>query len=86
MVRRPAPLATLFPVLWSQRGGEVSVECVTATDKLRPDQFLPASSRGSHGVFAVHEPTGTFSLIAVDWKNISSVTIHGLKKLPGVTS
>ncbi|MGO8745219.1 MAG: hypothetical protein ACLQNE_04440 [Thermoguttaceae bacterium] len=80
-------LATLFPVLWSQRGGEVSVELrYSDGQELRPDQFLPALSRGSHGVFAVHEPNGTFSLIAVDWKNISSVTIHGLKKLPGVTS
>jgi hypothetical protein len=80
-------LATLFPVLWSQKGGGDSVELRYGDgQELRPDHFLPALSRGSHGVFATDEPNGTFSLIAVDWKDISSVTIHGLTKLPGVTS
>ena len=79
------------PVRWqpssqsSGRKAEDNVELRYSNDKT-PPRPLPARvvPRISRGV-RHSRPNGTYSVIAVDSKDISSVTVHGLNKLPGPT-
>lgn len=76
-------LASLFAVLWAHKSAKDAIE-VRHTDGQRfcPDHFLASMSRGSHGVFAIEDPNGTYTLTVVPWDCVSSVVIHGVKRLP----
>ncbi len=77
------PLADLMASLWSCRspGALVEVRLVDG-ELLVPDGYAKELSRRSHGVFAVRQPDGTHTLLAIAWETVSRVSVRGVKALP----
>ncbi len=76
-------LASLFPQLWAQRGQGAIVELHFADGQsLIPVRFAPASAQRSHGLFALQEDDGKFSLLAVAWSAINRVVVRKVGALP----
>jgi hypothetical protein len=83
----PHPLATLFPRLWAYKTMGASLEIHYADSRiLAPDRFAPGLSQGSHGVFAVDDTSGTFTLTAVEWASVHTIQLRGVKKLVDETT
>ena len=79
----PHPWTALFSRLWAYKSQGATVELRYGDgQRLCPDRFLKGMSQACHGVFAVHEPSGTHTLTAVPWDSISVVVVRGVKKLP----
>ena len=77
------PLATIFARLWVEKARGAVVELhFDDGRKFAPDQFLRNLSQPTHGVFAVKEENGTFTLEAVAWESVCRLVVRGLKKLP----
>jgi len=77
------PWSALFSRLWAYKSQGATVELRYGDgQRLSPDRFLKGVSQASHGVFAVHEPSGTHTLTAVPWDSISVVVVRGIKRLP----
>jgi hypothetical protein len=77
------PFFELFCRLWSQTAAAASIEIhYGETQDLTPDRFARSLSAGSHAVFAVDEPDGTYTLTAIPWAAISAVVIRGMRSLP----
>jgi len=76
------PLAALFPRLWAYKSLGAAME-IQYGDGLRlvPDRFAAALSQGSHGVFAVDDTNGTFTITAVEWGAVSAIVLRNVKKL-----
>jgi hypothetical protein len=78
----PHPLAALFPRLWAYKSLGASMEIQYGDgNRLIPDRFATALSQGSHGVFAVDDTTGTFTITAVDWAAVHAIVLRNVKKL-----
>ena len=80
----PSPSqAALMDKLWALKIDSSVVELSLGDGRqIVPVRFLQAMSQGSHGVFAVAEPEGTYSLMAIAWDAISTIVVKGLKELP----
>jgi hypothetical protein len=80
---RPHPLAGLVARLWAAKPEEAVVELqLTSGEKIIPQRFFKSSSTGSHGLFAVEEDDGTYTLIATSWDSVQRVLVRSLKQLP----
>ncbi len=77
------PLARLLVRLWETKPQEAVVElCFHDGEKIVPQRFFKTSSSGSHGLFAVEEEDGTYTLIAISWDSVQRVNLRSLKRLP----
>jgi hypothetical protein len=77
------PLPDLFARLWAQKPADGAVELRLANgDTLRPERFVARLAQKTHGVFAIKEADGTYTLAAVAWESIQQILVHGLSKLP----
>lgn len=76
-------LARLVAQLWAKKAQGAVVELhLSDGETIAPDRFCEALSRGGHGVFAVKDPDGTYTLVAVAWGSVARVLIRGVKELP----
>jgi hypothetical protein len=76
------PLAALFPRLWAYKSIGATMEIQYGDgNQLVPDRFASALSQGSHGVFAVDDTNGTFTITAVEWGAVSAIVLRNVKKL-----
>lgn len=76
-------LIDLVSKLWRGKADGAVVELVTSDgETIVPDRFLRGLSEGSHGVFAIQEPTGTHTVTAVAWSSIVRVVVRGMDRLP----
>jgi hypothetical protein len=76
-------LARLIAQLWAKKAQGARVELrLTDGKSIAPDCFSEALSRGRHGVFAVKEPDGTYTLMVVAWESVARVVVRGVKELP----
>ena len=77
------PLAGLLVRLWAAKPQEAAVELhLTGGEKIVPQRFFKSFSSGSHGLFAIEENDGTYTLMAIAWDSIQQVQFRGLKRLP----
>ena len=83
ILSRGHPLAGLFCRLWAERPPEAPVELhLVGGETLLPDRFAPALSQESHGIFAVGEPDGTYTLNVVAWDSVVRVLVRCVAELP----
>ncbi len=76
-------MAALFGTLWAHKADGATVEVYHGNgQRLTPDRFFPALSRGGHALFANQEPGGSFTLTALAWDSVSSVVVRGVKRVP----
>lgn len=76
------PLARLFAKLWAEKPPEAVVELSLAGgEKLTPDHFAVKASRGTHGVFAVEESSGRYTITLIAWDSVARIDIRGVKRL-----
>jgi len=77
------PLAELLDRLWSSasRGTKIELKLVGG-ETLVLDHFALDLSQHDHGVFAVKEADGSFTLTAVAWNAVERVQLRGLSELP----
>jgi hypothetical protein len=80
---REHPTARLMARLWScrEQGATIEIRCGEG-QCLAPDQLVPSLTTATHGVFAVAEPNGTFTVTAVAWGEIRVVVARGVRQLP----
>jgi len=77
------PLAEAFGKLWSEKPPEAVVEIHIADgEKLTPDHFAKNASQGTHGVFAVEDSSGRYTVTLIAWESIARVELRGVKRLP----
>jgi hypothetical protein len=80
---KPHPLAGLLAKLWAAKPQEAVVELQLGNgEKITPQRFFKNFSSGSHGLFAVEEDDGTYTLIATAWDSIQRLQFRCLKRLP----
>ena len=80
---KPHPLAGLLAKLWAAKPQEAVVELhQNGGEKIVPQHFFNSFSSGSHGLFAVEEDDGTYTLIATAWDSIQRLQFRCLKRLP----
>ncbi len=78
------PLAKLVGELWGKRSIGASIELhLDGAHVLVPDRYAPHLSRRSHGVFAVREVGGAFTVTVIAWDAVRRVEVRGLRELPG---
>lgn len=76
-------LADLFSMLWAERRRGAIIELhLTDGQTIAPEHFAKGLSSGTHGVFAVADPDGTYTLTVVAWESVVRVQARRLKKLP----
>ena len=77
------PAARLVMRMWAYKSHGATIELRYGDGhRLTPDQFVRALATPSHGVFAVAEPNGTFTLTAVAWDAIHVVIARGVRRMP----
>lgn len=77
------PLYDVFCRLWAARANPAVIEVRLASgETVIPFRFNKAMSQGSHAVFAIKEPEGTFTIMALAWESISQVVVRGVAELP----
>ena len=77
------PLSELFCRLWAKKSKGAVIELHFGDgETLIPDRFARPLSQGSHGLFAVKEPDGTYTLTAIAWESISRVLVKHVHELP----
>ena len=77
------PLADLFATLWDERSRGAFVELhLDEGVVIVPERFARDASAGRHGVFAVKESDGTFTLTVVAWDAVQRISVRRVGKLP----
>jgi DNA-directed RNA polymerase subunit RPC12/RpoP len=77
------PLAKAFAELWAEKAPQVTVELhLRNGDILLPDRFAEALSQQTHGVFALSESGGTYTLTVVAWDSVVRILLKDVKELP----
>lgn len=80
------PTAKLVSRLWACKSHGAAIELRYGDGhRLTPDQFVRSLSTASHGVFAVAESNGTFTVTAVAWDAIQVVVARGVRQFPEQT-
>jgi hypothetical protein len=76
------PTAQLLIRLWGLKSQGAAIEVRYGEGhRLTPDDFVRSLSSPTHGVFAVREPNGTFTLTAMPWDLIHVVIARGVRQL-----
>lgn len=76
------PAAQLVGRLWRFKAQGATVEIRYGEGhRLTPDEFIRGLASPTHGVFAVKEPNGTFTLTAMPWDSIQVVIARGVRQL-----
>ncbi len=76
-------IGPLVARLWERKKEGAALELdLDDGSTLVPDRFLEASASGTHGVFAIEEPDGTYTLTAVAWTSVRRIRLHPLQALP----
>lgn len=76
-------LPALFSRLWARKSQGAVVELhLAGGEKVVPDRFSTASAGGSHGLFAIAEKDGTYTLVGVAWDAVTRVVVRKIKDLP----
>ena len=79
----PNALIDMFPRLWATKPEDATVELhLSDGDTIVVDQFAPALSHQTHGVFAVKDGEDNFTLTLVRWDSVVRVQVKGIDKLP----
>ncbi len=77
------PLAGLLARLWAAKPQEAKAELhLDMGATINPQRFFKNFSSGSHGLFAIEEDDGTYTLVAVRWDSVKQVYFRSLKRLP----
>lgn len=77
-------LAALFSRLWAEKSRGAIIELHSADGQtIVPEHFAEGLSTGTHGVFAVSDPDGTYTLTVLAWESVVRVQVRRLKTLPG---
>lgn len=77
------PLYDVFCRLWATKPATAAIEVRLANgETLTPFRFNKAMSQGSHAVFVVKDPEGTFTILALAWESVSQVLLRGVAELP----
>ncbi len=77
-------LAELFSRLWGEKRRGAIIELHSADGQtIVPEHFAEGLSTGTHGVFAVSDPDGTYTLTVLAWDSVVRVQLRRLKTLPG---
>jgi hypothetical protein len=77
------PTAKLVWSLWTCKSHGATLELRYGDGhRLTPDQLVPSLTTASHGVFAVAEPNGTYTVTAVAWDEIRVVVARGVRQIP----
>jgi hypothetical protein len=77
------PLCDLVSRLWAKKSPAAQVELHFANgEKLLPERFVKGMSQATHGLFAVKESDGSYTLTAVAWDCITRVSLRHLGELP----
>jgi hypothetical protein len=75
------PAAQLIGRLWGLKSRGATVEIRYGEGhRLTPDEFVKSLSSATHGVFAVREPNGTFTMTAMPWDSIHAVIARGVRQ------
>lgn len=78
-----ASAAEMLRKLWDWKSQGASIEvCYGDNQRLVPERILKQWSSGTHAVFAVCEPNGSYTISAIAYGAISAVIVKGVKKLP----
>jgi len=81
--QRAASLGELLSRLWAKKADGAVVEVHLSNGQtFVPDRFAGAASEGSHAVFAVKEPDGSYTLTAIAWETVSGLVVRHLHELP----
>ncbi len=76
-------LGALFVRLWQEKLRGASLELYLNEGRtLSPDRFAASLSGGTHGLFAVRESDGTYTLTVVPWDSVARVVLRGVRQLP----
>jgi DNA-directed RNA polymerase subunit RPC12/RpoP len=76
-------IGSFFCRIWAARAKEGSVELhLVDGETVTPDRFDESLSRGSHGLFALDEPDGSYTLVAVAWASVARIVVRGVDQLP----
>ena len=74
--------AALFERFWAEKPDNGHVELhLPGGEILTPDRFVKPLSTQSHGVFAVKESAGTYTLTAVAWDSVVRMVVRGVKNI-----
>ncbi len=83
---RPAEaksFGALFARLWHEKARGATVEVFLNEGRtIHPDRFAPAWSLGEHGLFAVRDSDGSYTLTAVPWESVARVVVRGVRQPP----
>lgn len=75
--------ARLFARLWNEREQGASVELRLGDGHaFTPEYFVERLSSGTHGLFGVREPDGSYTLVAIAWTEVIRVVVRGVRRLP----
>ena len=78
------PLAATLSRLWAEKPSDGVVELHFPNgETVVADRFAEAMSQRQHGVFAVKERDGTYTLTVVAWDSVQRILVRGLDTLPG---
>jgi len=73
----------LFARLWKEKARGASIELfLTEGRTIHPDRFAAGLSRGRHGLFAVKESDGSYTLTAIAWDAVARVVVRNVRQLP----
>jgi hypothetical protein len=79
----PHDWVRLLSRLWTQKTAGVVVElCLQDGETIVPERFARGLSQKSHGVFAVKNSNGTYTVTAVPWTSVNRLLVRGIKSLP----
>ncbi len=76
-------LAALFSRFWVEKHHGAIIELHLADSQtIVPEHFSDGLSTGTHGVFAVSDPDGTYTLTVLAWESVVRVQVRRLQTLP----
>jgi hypothetical protein len=77
-------LAGLFSRLWEEKRRGAIIELHSADGQtIVPEHFVEGLSTSTHGVLAVADPDGTYTLTVLAWDSVVRIQVRRLKTLPG---
>lgn len=74
-------LLAILEQLWHTNGKSSRIELRVGDETITATHYAANLSGESHGVFAVKEANGTFSVTAIPWDSITRLTVHNVDHL-----